>query len=448
MDAKLSPGVYTLESSYSHKLLDVASASLAEGAGLVQWSDKSTANQRWIIRPVTGGFYSLINVNSGKALNLEERSSSDVAAVVQNGYHQGEGQLWRIGKSSDGSVYLINWLSGKTLTAMGDGDGASLGQSAYVGDAPQLWRAQQLGSVDAPAVDNSTTNGTTNHWGLSGNLGTHDPTMMEENGRWYLFQTGTGIYGKVSADGKKWDPLASALPNPLGWWTQYVPGNTNNDVWAPDVKRYGGRVWLYYSVSTFGKSVSTIGLLSAANLTAGGWRDEGMVINSTASSNYNAIDPDLVTDEYGDPWLTFGSFWSGIKLTRLNPLTMKPVGQLFSIASYQPGIEAPSIIYRQGYYYLFVSRDKCCVGVSSTYNIRYGRAKNINGPYLDKSGAAMSNGGGSLLDGGNERWIGPGGQDIVNTNIIVRHAYDANANGNATLLISTLNWDASGWPKY
>jgi arabinan endo-1,5-alpha-L-arabinosidase len=437
-----------LASRSSQKLLDVASASLAEGGSLVQWSDKGTANQRWIVRMLAGGYYSLININSGMALSLDESGANNADSLVQTTYHQSEGQQWRIGKMGDGSVYLINRLNGKALGAQGNNDGASLTMAALTSDVALQWRAQLLGGVDVPVVDNSTTNGATNHWVLSGNLGTHDPTMMEENGRWYLFQTGTGIYGKVSADGKKWDPLASVLPNPLNWWTQYVPGNTNNDVWAPDVKRYGGRVWLYYSVSTFGKSVSTIGLLSAASLAAGAWRDEGMVINSTGSSNYNAIDPDLVTDEYGDPWLTFGSFWSGIKLTRLNPLTMKPVGQLFSIASYQPGIEAPSIVYRQGYYYLFVSRDKCCVGVSSTYNIRYGRAKTINGPYLDKNGAAMSNGGGSLLDGGNDRWIGPGGQDIVNTNIVVRHAYDATANGNATLLISTLNWDASGWPKY
>jgi arabinan endo-1,5-alpha-L-arabinosidase len=46
------------------------------------------------------------------------------------------------------------------------------------------------------------------------------------------------------------------------------------------------------------------------------------------------------------------------------------------------------------------------------------------------------------------RWKGPGGQDIAGTSVIVRHAYDAQDNGNAKLLISNLNWDSDGWPRY
>jgi hypothetical protein len=41
-----------------------------------------------------------------------------------------------------------------------------------------------------------------------------------------------------------------------------------------------------------------------------------------------------------------------------------------------------------------------------------------------------------------------GGQDIAGTSVIVRDAYDAQDNGNAKLLISNLNWDADGWPRY
>ena len=127
---------------------------------------------------------------------------------------------------------------------------------------------------------------------------------------------------------------------------------------------------------------------------------------------------------------------------------MKPTGSLYSIASRGGGIEAPSIVLRNGYYYLFVSTGTCCQGVNSTYQIRYGRSTSITGPYVDKSGVNMMNGGGTLLDGGNDRWRGPGGQDIAGTSVIVRHAYDAQDNGNAKLLISNLNWDADGWPRY
>jgi arabinan endo-1,5-alpha-L-arabinosidase len=300
----------------------------------------------------------------------------------------------------------------------------------------------------ASATPTAGSGGNTYHWPLTGNLGTHDPTLINENGTWWQFQTGVGIYGKVSRNGGlQWDPLPSVLPNGLSWWRTYVPNQSGNDVWAPDVKVYNGRTYLYYSVSTFGSKVSLIGLLSASSIDTGDWRDDGLVIRTTESNDYNAIDPDLVIDANGAPWLSFGSWNSGIKLTRLGS-NMKPTGSLYSIASRSGGIEAPAIVLRNGYYYLFVSVGTCCQGVNSTYQIRYGRSTSITGPYVDKSGVSMMNGGGSLLDGGNDRWRGPGGQDIAGTSVIVRHAYDAQDNGNAKLLISNLNWDGDGWPRY
>jgi arabinan endo-1,5-alpha-L-arabinosidase len=305
-----------------------------------------------------------------------------------------------------------------------------------------------VNSNAASAVPMSGSGGTTYHWPITGNLGTHDPTLINENGTWWQFQTGVGIYGKVSRNGGlQWDPLPSVLPNGLSWWRTYVPNQSGNDVWAPDVKVYNGRTYMYYSVSTFGSRVSLIGLLSASSIATGDWRDDGLVIRTTASNDYNAIDPDLTIDASGAPWLSFGSWNSGIKLTRLGS-NMKPTGSLFSIASRGGGIEAPAIVHRNGYYYLFVSFGTCCQGVNSTYNIRYGRSTSITGPYTDKAGTNMMNGGGSLLDSGNDRWRGPGGQDIAGTNVIVRHAYDAQDNGNAKLLISNLNWDDQGWPRY
>jgi arabinan endo-1,5-alpha-L-arabinosidase len=305
-----------------------------------------------------------------------------------------------------------------------------------------------INSNAAGVIPTAGSGGNTYHWPLTGNLGTHDPTLINENGTWWEFQTGAGIYGKVSHNGGlQWDPLPSVLPNGLSWWRTYVPNQAGIDVWAPDVKVYNGRTYMYYSVSTFGSRVSLIGLLSASSIAAGDWRDDGLVIRTTESNNYNAIDPDLTVDANGAAWLSFGSWNSGIKLTRLGS-NMKPTGTLYSIASRSGGIEAPTIVLRNGYYYLFVSTGTCCQGVNSTYQIRYGRSTSITGPYVDKSGANMMNGGGSLLDGGNDRWKGPGGQDIAGTSVIVRHAYDAQDNGNAKLLISNLNWDSDGWPRY
>jgi arabinan endo-1,5-alpha-L-arabinosidase len=309
-------------------------------------------------------------------------------------------------------------------------------------------RVQQSNGTWVESSAASARPNTSSFWSLSGNLGTHDPTLIEENGVWYEFQTGAGIFGKVSHDGGfTWDPLAAVLPNGLSWWKTVVPDQSGIDVWAPAVKKFNGRVWMYYAISTFGSKVSAIGLISAPSIAAGGWRDDGMILRTTDANDYNAIDPDLVIDAAGVPWLVFGSWNSGIKLSQLDA-SMKITGSLKSLAAKDGGIEGPAIVLHDGRYYLFVSTGLCCQGVNSTYQIRVGRSSSITGPYLDQSGVDMMSGGGTLLDGGNARWIGPGGQDIYGTGVLVRHAYDANDSGNPKLLINTLSWDANGWPRY
>lgn len=72
--------------------------------------------------------------------------------------------------------------------------------------------------------------------------------------------------------------------------------------------------------------------------------------------------------------------------------------------------------------------------------------RNITGP--DKNGIKMLDGGVTILDTGNNKWIGPGGQDVYNNNILVRHAYNANSNVLPCLLINDLYWDSSGCPRY
>lgn len=286
------------------------------------------------------------------------------------------------------------------------------------------------------------------HWGLTGALGVHDPAITRDGSTYWVFATGTGIATKRSANGLAWSDNGRVFSSGLSWWRTYVPGNSGNDIWAPDVRNFNGKWWLYYSVSTFGSNTSCIGLASkTGSLSNSGWTDNGLVIRSTGANNYNCIDPSLTVDASGAPWLVFGSWWNGIFITRLDSSTMKPTGSLTNIARRSGGIEGPCIVYKSPYYYLFTSIDKCCSGVNSTYKISYGRSSSITGPYLDKNGVNMLNSGGTVLDAGNAQWKGPGGQSVYGTTVIARHAYNANANGAPTLLISDLLW-SNGWPTY
>lgn len=450
-------GLYTIKNNHSNKLVEVVSGSPDDGANVVSWSQNGFDNQKWQVAYEGSGFYSLRALHSNKAMEVYNFDTTDGGNVVQYDYWGGEPQLWSINQDGNG-FSIINKHSGKALDLLGwdTSDGANIGQWSYWGGEAQKWtfESQPIGPSSSADIDpNPTTdNGIESHWSLTGNLVTHDPTFIEKNGTWWLFQTGPGIYGKFSNNGgTHWEPLPAVLPNGLSWWSNYVPNHDGIDVWAPEIREFNGKIYLYYSISTFGSKTSAIGLLSTDDIASGNWLDEGLVVATNSSSDHNAIDPDLVIDEHGDPWLVYGSFFSGIKLVRLDANTMKPTGITHSVASRQNGdnqvIEAPAIVFRDGYYYLFTSVGSCCKGVDSTYTIRYGRSTNITGPYLDKNGVDMMNDGGSILDAGNNVWIGPGGQDLFGTGNIVRHAYDATDNGTPKLLISDLNWQ-NGWPRY
>ena len=186
--------------------------------------------------------------------------------------------------------------------------------------------------------------------------------------------------------------------------------------------------------------------------------DQGKIIGSNVSDDWNAIDPNVIVDEQDQPWLAFGSFWSGIKLRKLDRATGRLSSEdqtLYSLASRPrtaelPGaIEAANIIRKNNNYYLFVSFDFCCRGKDSTYNIRVGRARRVTGPYVDRSGKPMMEGGGTLVISGGERWAGPGHCSILQEKDgerLVYHAYDTEWRGVPTLRISSIRWDAEGWP--
>jgi arabinan endo-1,5-alpha-L-arabinosidase len=207
-------------------------------------------------------------------------------------------------------------------------------------------------------------------------------------------------------------------------------------------------------VSTFGSNTSAIGLATSPTLSAASWTDQGMVIRSISSNNYNCIDPNAFQDTDRSLWLAFGSWWTGIKLVQLDTLTGKPAGSSPTIISLAQraapdSIEASFIIKRGSYYYLFVSFDNCCRGVNSTYKIYVGRASAVTGPYSDQSAVAMLSGGGTLIWAGDTRWRGPGGQSLFvdnDTVFLVFHSYDANDVGRSKLLIRPLYWTGDGWP--
>ncbi|MGW0596955.1 arabinan endo-1,5-alpha-L-arabinosidase [Streptomyces sp. NPDC002776] len=287
---------------------------------------------------------------------------------------------------------------------------------------------------------------------VTGSTVVHDPTMIRTaSGQYLLYATGGGIASKTSGNRIAFTAGADAFSTRPGWWSAYssVP-----EAWAPDISYHGGRYLLYYSVSKFGSNTSAIGLATSSTGRPGSWTDQGTVYTSGSASDYNAIDPNLFVDSDGKWWLSFGSWWTGLKMIQINPATGKQLATnttRYSLASRPTGtkaVEAPYIVKRNGYYYLFASYDTCCAGISSTYKVKVGRATSVTGPYYDRNGVSMMNNGGTPVLESHGRYIGPGGQSIMNDvdgDLIVYHYYDGQDNGTPKLGINLLNW-SSGWP--
>ena len=275
---------------------------------------------------------------------------------------------------------------------------------------------------------------------------------------YWVFYTGRGVPSYHSRDLVKWERGPAVFKAAPEWIANIVPENRRMQYWAPDIMKLGDRYLLYYSVSSFGKMTSAIGLATNPTLDPDDpsyhWTDQGFVVRTQDGDGYNAIDPSVFHDRDGSLWLTFGSYWSGIKLIQLDPQTgkrMAPDSKLFSLA-YNESIEASYLCRHDDYYYLFVNWGTCCRGPRSTYNIRLGRSKSVTGPYLDKAGADMLHSGGSLfLATTNGPLIGPGHAGTLNAQgkdwFTSDFEGDLRMDGRATLAIMPLRWNADGWPE-
>jgi arabinan endo-1,5-alpha-L-arabinosidase len=81
--------------------------------------------------------------------------------------------------------------------------------------------------------------------------------------------------------------------------------------------------------------------------------------------------------------------------------------------------------------------------------MRVGRSAKITGPYLDKEGKDMAQGGGSLLLESENMFIGPGHPGIFKEGDkywLSLHFYDGTERGRSKLAIRRLTWDSQGWP--
>ncbi len=288
----------------------------------------------------------------------------------------------------------------------------------------------------------------------------HDPVIAREGDNYYVFHTGSLIPFICSPDKVVWQFCGRIFESNPSWTREINPNLA--DIWAPDISYFNQKWHLYYAVSSFGSQNSAIGLATNSTLDPNSpdyaWVDQGIVLRSKPGDHWNAIDPNLVLDEKGEPWLVWGSFWEGIWMRKIDAssgLFAQNDSEYHHLADRSTGpgnttaIEAPFIVAYDGKWYLFVSFDQCCQGISSTYNVRVGRSDTLTGPYKDRDGVLMTKGGGTHILSDYGQWIGPGHNGMLIENgiyWIVYHAYDAKQIGIPKLRIESIAWDEDGWP--
>lgn len=275
--------------------------------------------------------------------------------------------------------------------------------------------------------------------------------------------------------------------------------------WAPCVRKVSDGLYrMYYVVTLPGTINGTgtwsercfIGLMETATpQSVSSWVDKGYVItnysdkglnfnvNATDWANcyfkYNAIDPSYIITPEGAHWLVYGSWHSGFAAVQINPETGLPATELGNpwgtaneaaygkrvatrnkLSRWQ-GSEAPEVVYRNGYYYMFMAYDELAVA----YNTRVVRSENIDGPYYGINGTNVTTNGGEAFPlvthpykfTGDYGWVGishcavfDDGQDNWFFSSQGRFPEGANNNdySNALMMgqVRSIRWTDDGWP--
>ncbi|MBE9460682.1 family 43 glycosylhydrolase [Dyadobacter subterraneus] len=290
-----------------------------------------------------------------------------------------------------------------------------------------------------------------------------DPSVIKADDGWfYAYGTqdnwGDGNPGHLvavvrSKNLTNWTFLKDAFLTKPDW-------KEKGGIWAPEVVKVNGKYHLYYAYSTWGDPNPGIGL-AIADSPAGPFQDHGKLLLSSEVNVPNSIDPFFIEDN-GSKYLFWGSYSDaptqgtyGVKMSD-DGKSIPDLNKKIKVAA--GDFEAVMIHKRGEYYYFFGSRENCCDGAKSRYNVRVGRSKNLFGPYLDKEGKDLrERGSGTVLVHRTENIAGPGHNSrlITDSNGVdwmLYHAIDvknptvSSGANRRFLMLDKVTWK-DGWPE-
>lgn len=462
-----SPTLVAMDSSYQLKIvnastgqtLSIAGKSQVAGAAIATAADDGSSAQRWHVMPMASGQYNIENLLTHQVMGIQNASTSDGAAAVQWADNGTNDHLWSFYNLSDGNYVIKNINSGLYLQS--DASGVITQGALNSGSKLQEWTVTVTTDLAYPMPMTVTGSG----------IYVHDPDMIQDTtGTFWLYGTHNTLAS--STDMANFTAASTGDISPdFSWWAGENTTGTNGrtDIWAPSVMYANGTYYQYYAIPIYdtpskaGTNQGAEAVIALATSTSpnGPWTDAGKIISSCGTTpgcttTFNAIDPAPYIDTSGNWWLTFGSWNDGIHVLQLDPSTGQRLASnttLYNIAKRGAGEEGSFIFpYTVGgthYYYYFASINVCCQGINSTYRIIVGRSTSPTGPFYDRGGLDLMNGGGTILLGTHGTIYGPGGQSVLlvgSQPVLVYHYYDGKNNGTPTLGLNNLKFDTDGWP--
>jgi hypothetical protein len=189
----------------------------------------------------------------------------------------------------------------------------------------------------------------------------------------FLFKGGVSVpFYKAKDLNGPWEDVGTVLSGP-----SIIPKENRTRPWAPSVIQKDNVFYCFYTISQRGSNDSAIGIATSKELKSGVWKDHGAIIQTGTGpgsqkfpfKESNALDPDVFIDpKDGKAYLNYGSFFSGLwqvplsddLLSLENPENVNARHLATTKSEKRNDEEGSFMSYKDGYYYLWFSRGKCC----------------------------------------------------------------------------------------
>jgi len=273
-----------------------------------------------------------------------------------------------------------------------------------------------------------------------------------------------------SLDLVNWTYAGDAFSTVPSW------GEPTAAMWAPEIQFFNGQYYLYYVVTDVKPEVSgaasdchgdnAIGVATAPS-PLGPWIDSGDPVIDPRPNGPPAkcdffwtFDPEVIVAQNGQKYIYYGSYYGGIQARELSNDGLEAPADTAVQITIPNRYEGPEVVFKNGFYYLFVSATNCCNGPLTGYSVFVGRSASPTGPFADREGVSLlagQVGGTPVLSMNGNRWVGTGHntvfQDFDGQWWTIYHAVDrfdpyfegAVGFTKRPALLDPIDW-INGWP--